>query len=187
MAKLITIKDKLGNTLLPRTRSTGVYTDSNITLEQKLGNIDATLSDKVDKITGKGLSTEDYTTGEKAKVANLPLNTNAQLAEKANKVQEAWITPTLQNGYTVFNTWAVKYRKDSMGRVFLRGSVQTGATGQACLTLPVGYRPSIQRYFSLASASGIAGRGYVDSNGLVVVTTYTTFASLDSIVFDAEV
>lgn len=36
---------------------------------------------KVDKVTGKGLSTEDYTTEEKAKMANVPENTTASLAE----------------------------------------------------------------------------------------------------------
>lgn len=40
---------------------------------------------KVDKVTGKGLSANDYTTAEKNKVANLPANTNADLSGKANK------------------------------------------------------------------------------------------------------
>ena len=44
--------------------------------------LDAT---KVDKV-GKGLSTEDYTTAEKSKVANVPLNTNTELAAKVDKV-----------------------------------------------------------------------------------------------------
>jgi len=37
---------------------------------------------KVDKIQGKGLSTNDYTTAEKNKVANLPADTNAALSGK---------------------------------------------------------------------------------------------------------
>lgn len=41
---------------------------------------------KVDKVTGKGLSTEDYTTAEKSKVTNLPLNTNTELGLKFDKV-----------------------------------------------------------------------------------------------------
>jgi hypothetical protein len=47
-------------------------------------NADATAL-KVDKVTGKGLSTEDYTTAEKSKVANVPADTNAELAAKADK------------------------------------------------------------------------------------------------------
>lgn len=49
-------------------------------IDQFATNIDL---EKVDKVDGKGLSTEDYTTGEKAKVANLPLDTNSKLAEIA--------------------------------------------------------------------------------------------------------
>ena len=41
---------------------------------------------KVEKVAGKGLSTEDYTTAEKSKVANVPLNTNTELAAKVDKV-----------------------------------------------------------------------------------------------------
>lgn len=54
-------------------------------------------AEKVDKVTGKGLSAEDYTTAEKAKVANLPLDTNAQLADIASGVK--------------LDTSAVKYEK----------------------------------------------------------------------------
>ena len=57
---------------------------------------------KVDKEAGKGLSTEDYTTAEKSKVANVPLNTNAELGLKVDKVEGSSLVPdediiTLQN------------------------------------------------------------------------------------------
>lgn len=42
------------------------------------------VSNKVDKVSGKALSTNDYTTTEKNKVANLPANTNTELSKKAN-------------------------------------------------------------------------------------------------------
>jgi len=44
--------------------------------------VKAAVNSKVDKIAGKGLSTEDFTTLEKAKVANVPSNTNTELAAK---------------------------------------------------------------------------------------------------------
>lgn len=54
----------------------------------KLGNVpndtNATLNGKVDKVTGKQLSTEDYTTQEKKKVFNLPENVEAELEKKEN-------------------------------------------------------------------------------------------------------
>lgn len=45
------------------------------------------LDGKVDKVEGKGLSTEDYTTEEKTKMANVPDDTNAQLADYAYEVK----------------------------------------------------------------------------------------------------
>ena len=57
---------------------------------------------KVDKVDGKSLSTEDYTTAEKSKVANIPLNTNNELGFKVDKVAGSSLVPdediiTLQN------------------------------------------------------------------------------------------
>lgn len=49
-------------------------------------NVNIVLSGKVDKVSGKQLSTEDYTTAEKNKVANLPSNTNTALSNKVDKV-----------------------------------------------------------------------------------------------------
>ena len=46
------------------------------------------LSEKVDKIEGKGLSTNDYTDAEQAKVGNLPEDTQSALDEKADKQNE---------------------------------------------------------------------------------------------------
>ncbi len=46
------------------------------------GEVDALELGKVDKVVGQGLSDENYTLIEKNKVANLPDDTNAQLAEK---------------------------------------------------------------------------------------------------------
>ncbi len=40
-------------------------------IEQAIDDIDSILETKVDKVTGKGLSTEDYTTGEKNKLAGI--------------------------------------------------------------------------------------------------------------------
>lgn len=51
---------------------------------ENMDKIDATLSNKVDKVSGKGLSTNDYTTTDKNKVGNLPSDTNTELGKKAN-------------------------------------------------------------------------------------------------------
>ena len=44
---------------------------------------------KVDKADGKGLSSNDYTTAEKTKVANLPDDTNTELSKKADKANSS--------------------------------------------------------------------------------------------------
>lgn len=44
--------------------------------------VKSAVNSKVDKVAGKQLSTEDFTTLEKAKVANVPANTNTELAGK---------------------------------------------------------------------------------------------------------
>lgn len=60
------------------------------------------LGKKVDKVTGKQLSTNDYTTTDKNKVANLPSNTNTELAKKAvtlNKTATLGTSWTTEAGY----------------------------------------------------------------------------------------
>ena len=59
--------------------------------------------------------------------------------EKANKVQEAWITPTLLNGWT----GNVKYAKNDLGQVTLKFNIIAGTTTIATkiCSLTSGYRP----------------------------------------------
>lgn len=60
------------------------------------------LETKVDKVSGKQLSTEDYTTTDKNKVSNLPANTTTELAKKAvtlNKTATLGTSWTTEAGY----------------------------------------------------------------------------------------
>lgn len=83
--------------------------------------------------------------------------------EKANKVQEAWIYPTLLNGWVDYDsTTRIRYRKDGFGRVHLDGTAKNGASGQALFLLPDGYRLSNTRlYKSLDSSTQITSTGHV--------------------------
>lgn len=65
------------------------------------------------------------------------------IREKANKQQEAWITPTLLNGWT----GNVKYKKDNFGIVHFKGTLTPG-TGTA-FQLPSQYLPSQTLTFSV--------------------------------------
>ena len=63
--------------------------------------------------------------------------------EKANKVQEDWITPTLLNGAT----GTIRYRKNEFGRVEFKGLI-SGVAGSALITMPAGYRPTDEAMFT---------------------------------------
>ena len=80
MAQITTLKDKNGGTLYPVTSSKAVFDAQGI-------DIDTRLSNKVDKLTGKQLSTNDYTDEEKAKLNALPANDrlNELLGDKISR------------------------------------------------------------------------------------------------------
>ena len=68
-------------------------------------------------------------------------NRSAELADKADKKQEDWITPTLLNGATSPSDNLVGYFKDTLGFVHFKGRLSS-YEGGIILILPVGYRPS---------------------------------------------
>ena len=64
---------------------------------------------------------------------------DTKLSEKANKQQEAWITPVLLNGATFpASVEGVKFRKNQFGELEFKGEIATVASG-AQFTLPTGY------------------------------------------------
>ena len=64
---------------------------------------------------------------------------------KANKVQEDWIIPTLENGWTTdgVSNGHCEYRKDNMGNVWVRAKIKAGTVSNytRIFTLPLGYKP----------------------------------------------
>lgn len=110
--------------------------------------------------------------------------------EKANKVQEAWITPTLVNGATAYDTNTVGYIKDEMGFVHLKGRIVTPAYGTQAFTLPAGYRPKQYLNFPCFDVSlkyntieiGKSANSYV----YISRETAPLYISLDGITFRAE-
>ena len=104
--------------------------------------------------------------------ANKPVSTAGQTALnlKANKVQEAWITPTLLNGWVNNDTYGgLKYYKDEFGIVTIQGTITNSATpngGKIC-PIPVGYRPKKYIIFITAQTTGstLAVSCFVDQWG----------------------
>ena len=79
-------------------------------------------------------------------------NRSAELASKANKKQEDWITPTLLNGwYGIRPGEPPQYMKDEFGFVHFRGAISKGAsaTSNVAFNLPTGYRSNTQTSFSI--------------------------------------
>ena len=97
---------------------------------------------------------------------------STQLDLKANKTQEAWIAPTLLNGWVNFGGGNADagYMKDEFGFIHLKGLISSGTTtaGTTIFTLPVGYRPAVSLYFVVADSNGF-GKLFVNANGFVAI------------------
>lgn len=82
---------------------------------ENMDKIDAALSNKVDKVSGKELSSNDYTNTDKSKVGNLPSDTNTELGKKANTTDLTNHTSntTVHVTSTEKSTWKEKMPKVS--------------------------------------------------------------------------
>ena len=105
--------------------------------------------------------------------ANKPISTATQTALnlKANKAQEAWITPTLLNGWVNSLTYPVQYRKNEFGKIELKGMCSGGATGQVVFSLAAGYRPNQTIEFIGSRGSANIYGLFINNSGSVVFTT----------------
>lgn len=100
------------------------------------------------------------------------------------------------NSWTAYDS-SVYYRKDPFGRVYLRGSLNGGASGSIAFTLPVGYRPVVagQNRIRAISIGNQTATGQweaqvnVAPNGDVSIfftgSSATSYVSLDQIEFDS--
>lgn len=104
--------------------------------------------------------------------------------------------PAFQNSWVAYDS-SVYYRKDPLGRVYLRGSINGGANGTAAFQLPVGYRPVLAgltrvRTISLQNQQA-TGQWESQVNVMPDGTVYvystapvgSSFVSLDQIEFDS--
>lgn len=88
----------------------------------------------------------------------------------AEKEQEAWITPTLLNGW-INSNGTTKYMKDTIGGIAIELTA-TGGTNETVFILPTKYRPSQNIWFI-----GYEGRAYINSDGIVRLVGTPTGAS----------
>ena len=100
---------------------------------------------------------------------------------KADKQQEAWITPTLLGGAT----GVVAYLKDELGFVHLKGRVNSAVDVLTMFVMPSGYRPDRNSDFIVFS-SGNAKRVRINSSGNVDNSDSQVFVELSSVIYKAE-
>ena len=93
---------------------------------------------------------------------------SAELAGKANKTQEDWITPTLLNGAVAEY---IRYRKNEFGGIDIQGNITSQHSGWITLfKLPVGYRPrNVIRFAVPTDQHSIMLTGFADNAGNVGV------------------
>lgn len=91
---------------------------------------------------------------------------------------EDWNTPTLINSWAnVVGGTATAYYIDPFGRVWLKGTLDTGTTGTVAFTLPEGYRPS-EGIWQTALQPGAAAGCMVNIQTDGDVALYYTGASI---------
>lgn len=125
-------------------------------LKSALNGISTDISNKVDKVTGKGLSTEDYTTAEKNKLSGIEANANNYVhpttsgnkhipsGGSSGKIlgwsadgTAAWVDPAGGGGGAVDTVYigSTEYAPDANGKVTLpnypsvSGKIDTAGTG----------------------------------------------------------
>ena len=105
---------------------------------------------------------------------------------KADKAQEAWITPTLLNGWGAALATPPNYYKNNMGEVSFRGFAYGGANNTVSFSLPAGYRPLNTVVYTVQQNAGV-GSIEVYSNGNVYIKhTATSWVSLSGVKFRSE-
>ena len=107
-------------------------------------------------------------------------NRSAELASKADKKQEEWITATLINGAT----GTVQYRKNEFGMVQIQGSVSIPNSALQPFLLPIGYRPRVTFSNAVTTRNnnnvyrftmGTSGSSFLNTANIVVDLTGVNF------------
>lgn len=103
---------------------------------------------------------------------DLNMCSNGNNISQLNAPQMIWQNPELPDGITNFNgSFAqCRYGKDASGRTIIEGLIKGCRDDTDLFTLPVGFRPKYNKYFTILSNNGSnlsAGSMIVNSNGVV--------------------
>ena len=131
-ARIEAIKSSLSTNELVYSTDTGELgvknADGNIQYFMNVEDVNALVNaldnSKVDKVAGKGLSTNDYTDTDKAKVNNLPSNTIAELADLQSQVDDL---SQSSGGWTLLYSGSVLLKSSGNSPIkSLSGSISVG-------------------------------------------------------------
>lgn len=143
---------------------------------QNMEILDEEVNKRVVKEAGKGLSTNDFTNGAKAKVDNLPDNTNRELENKLNKADEKTKLSDLEGDAThrlvtdtEKNKWSGKANKPTTAIATMSASGWSNGTYSFENTYPV------STYDIEIALDSTATSGQVEAfNGALIVGSATS-------------
>lgn len=95
-------------------------TDVNNRLGSLNSEIDTKLQNKVDKVSGKDLSTNDFTDEEKEKLASLSNYDDTELLEKINQIRPGYFTYIVKDNETLKN-WAENVEGNDYSHILILG------------------------------------------------------------------
>lgn len=103
-----------------------------------------------------------------------------RLELKADKAQEAWITPTLLNGAT----GTFKYRKNTIGQLEIMAYLTNTPYNQTLFQFPSGYRPSTTSFIGTMSNSDSPIRFSIGTDGFCSLrgTSTSAICSINTVI-----
>lgn len=156
--------------------------DQLVTDEGAVSALTTTVSNKVDKITGKGLSTEDYTTAEKTKLASLS-NYSLPIASSTvlGGVKAGTNISIDANGVISANdtsiAWSEVTGKPTFSTVATSGSYTDLSNKPTIPTVPttVSSFTNDSGYITSSAIAGKADKTYVDSQDTATLTSAKSY------------
>jgi len=96
--------------------------------------------------------------------------------------------PAFQNSWTNYGSGFANaaFRKDADGYVHLRGTIQGGAASSVIFTLPGGYRTGGNLMIAVYRGALNSSAGVITDGTIMCGTQFTSFVSLDNVVYNAE-
>lgn len=149
-------------------------------------------TNEVKLVSPNGLQEGSLTISDSGVVSSNKTVTLASPTITGTIPQEAWITPTLLNGWVNFGGIyeTVAFMKDSIGFIHLKGMIKSGNIDSVAFILPTGYRPSKEQY--LVGLTGYDSKSFtvvVKADGSVLISSSAatnSWVTINGITFKAE-